>query len=215
MGFTQSDFRSVPGRLCSNTSMIRGSSPHTTIVKAADAFVPFSTLSDYHRPMEDIALCNPPLLQTREYMESVTGSFSVIIDRSYRKTYRSSKKNLDYGLVRSVHWRLPLPHIPHVTRPQFHAHESIPARLTRTPITNEAQSVAHCLHHFILPMSQILKSEYPHLHFYVGSEVRLFIVEEEDSDEEDSVPVRKAEARVDIVLRRSREGCCKFDARVN
>jgi len=34
----------------------------------------------------------------------------------------------------------------------------------------------------------------------------LFIVEEEDSDEEDSVPVSKVEARVDMVLRSSRGG---------
>ena len=34
----------------------------------------------------------------------------------------------------------------------------------------------------------------------------MFIMKEEDSDEEDSVPVSKAEARVDMVLRSSRDG---------
>jgi|SRR5579859_3470845 len=156
--------------------------------------------------MATVDLCHAPLLDTREYAASVGASFNVKLDKTYKKTHKSSLRNDQYGPVKAVNWRLPPPNIPHTTPRVFHAHESFPSPPSGTPINNEAASVAHCLTHFILPMLKILREEYPHLHFGVYPETTLSIVEEEVDEEDETVWISKATARVDQIITGMREG---------
>ena len=112
-----------------------------------------------------------------------------------------------FGTVKPVHRRLPPPDIPYETLALFHAYEPVPSQSTGVPIRNDADSVSYCLHQFILPIFRILKVEFPHLPFFVSSEVTLSVevhdIEDKDPDE-DSESRRVATARVDMVIKYAR-----------
>ena len=127
------------------------------------------------RRITDIVFCNAPLLQTRDYINSVSTTFNVDLDSTYRRTHISSPKNALFGTLKVVHWRLPPADIPYESLSLFHAHEPVPSPRTGVPIRSEADSVSYCLHQFILPIFRILKVEFPHLPFFVSSEVTLSV----------------------------------------
>lgn len=52
-------------------------------------FVPSANV----RRINDIVFCTAPLLQTREYIDSVATTFNVDLDSTYRRTHISSEKN--------------------------------------------------------------------------------------------------------------------------
>ena len=71
----------------------------------------------------DYPICGLPLLNMKEYIDSVNACFSIDADRSYKRTHESSKMNKFFGKVSVSYWRIPAINIPSDGPRIFHPHE--------------------------------------------------------------------------------------------
>jgi hypothetical protein len=159
--------------------------------------------------MSDIVVCQTPLLNTREYIESVSESFHVKAksakdENGYHRTHVSSVKNQLFGDVFTQRWRLAPPQLPKNDPFIYHPHETFPCPNGVMEINNESDSEKYCHHQLILPLLRILYNIYKDLEFFVTTEVRLDTICYQDN--KDGKANVKAISRVDVLVRARKIG---------